>query len=210
MTIINSATHFGNVLREVRKNRSMSQEELADASDLDRTYISMLERGIKNPTLQTIFNLCHSLDISPDFLIGRVTHLHKNIEKKATTKVADKGPTNGDSITFVRQGSLDQQLEKLMTLKNPTDTFFIRAWGDSMSVTIDEGDYLIVDQSQFPKNGQMILAQVGNELSIKRFHREQKSITLRSDNPLFKTIEVNKASAFSMRGVIVSAFRLNP
>ena len=47
-----SSKLFGHALRELREAREYSQEDLANESDLDRTYISMLERGIKNPTLQ--------------------------------------------------------------------------------------------------------------------------------------------------------------
>ncbi|MFC5530431.1 helix-turn-helix domain-containing protein [Cohnella yongneupensis] len=43
----------------------MSQEELAFKSNLDRTYISMLERGICQPTLNTIFSLSKALNTMP-------------------------------------------------------------------------------------------------------------------------------------------------
>lgn len=41
---------FGQVLRSTRKKQKMSQEKLAFQSNLDRTYISMLERGVHQPT----------------------------------------------------------------------------------------------------------------------------------------------------------------
>ncbi len=42
----------------------MSQDALANASDLDRTYISLLERGHRSPTLDTLFSLTRGLNIS--------------------------------------------------------------------------------------------------------------------------------------------------
>lgn len=42
----------------------MSQDALANASDLDRTYISLLERGHRSPTLDTLFSLARGLNIS--------------------------------------------------------------------------------------------------------------------------------------------------
>lgn len=42
----------------------MSQDALANASDLDRTYISLLERGHRSPTLETLFSLARALNIS--------------------------------------------------------------------------------------------------------------------------------------------------
>jgi transcriptional regulator with XRE-family HTH domain len=60
---------FGNVLRDVRLTKGLSQEELAYRSGLHRTYISILERGLKSPSLSTIFRLFSILEIKPqDFL----------------------------------------------------------------------------------------------------------------------------------------------
>jgi len=46
---------FGLVLRQLRQNSGLSQEQLGFESGYHRTYISMLERGKKSPSLQTIF-----------------------------------------------------------------------------------------------------------------------------------------------------------
>ena len=66
---------FGQVLREVRKERGLSQESLGFKSGYHRTYISLIERGNKIPTLQTLFNLASALDISPSDLVKRVQNV---------------------------------------------------------------------------------------------------------------------------------------
>ncbi|HZK94179.1 MAG TPA: helix-turn-helix transcriptional regulator [Prolixibacteraceae bacterium] len=63
---------FGNVLRELRDENNISQEKLAEYCDLDRTYISLLERGLRQPTITTIFKLAKALNISPSALIEKV------------------------------------------------------------------------------------------------------------------------------------------
>ncbi len=60
---------FGTVLQEYRLNSKMSQEELAFNSELDRTYISLLERGKRKPTINTVFALSKALKINPSQLI---------------------------------------------------------------------------------------------------------------------------------------------
>lgn len=55
----------GTVLKRVRKSLKLSQEKLAHRSSLDRTYISMLERNIKQPTITTIFLLAEALEMKP-------------------------------------------------------------------------------------------------------------------------------------------------
>jgi len=60
---------FGQVLKKLRNKKGISQEKLALNSDLDRTYISLLERGLRQPTLSTILQISFVLDISADKLI---------------------------------------------------------------------------------------------------------------------------------------------
>ncbi|MCQ8242193.1 helix-turn-helix domain-containing protein [Rhizosaccharibacter radicis] len=48
----------------------ISQEELADRVELDRTYISGIERGIRNPTLLVLLRLAQALQVSPTDLLA--------------------------------------------------------------------------------------------------------------------------------------------
>lgn len=55
---------FGNKVKTFRKEKGISQEELAFRSDLHRTYIGMIERAEKNITLKNIEKIANGLDIS--------------------------------------------------------------------------------------------------------------------------------------------------
>lgn len=61
---------FGAVLREHRKRANLSQEKLALECDLDRTFISLMERGQRQPSLATIFKLAEILNVPADTLIA--------------------------------------------------------------------------------------------------------------------------------------------
>jgi transcriptional regulator with XRE-family HTH domain len=62
-------TNFGIILQNERRKNGLSQERLAELADLHRTYISDLERGIRNPTITTIFTLCKALNVTPSELL---------------------------------------------------------------------------------------------------------------------------------------------
>lgn len=62
---------FGEVLRECRAKAGCSQEALALKAELDRTYISLLERGLRQPTLETLFKLADVLEIAPATMVSR-------------------------------------------------------------------------------------------------------------------------------------------
>jgi|TARA_B110000091_G_C13788901_1_gene464656 transcriptional regulator with XRE-family HTH domain len=55
---------FGQKIREVRKDKGFSQEELAHKADLHRTYIGMIERAEKNITLLNIEKIANALETS--------------------------------------------------------------------------------------------------------------------------------------------------
>lgn len=55
---------FGERVREVRKEKGLSQEELSFKADLHRTYIGMIERAEKNITLVNIEKIANALDVS--------------------------------------------------------------------------------------------------------------------------------------------------
>lgn len=60
---------FGNRVRQIRKEKNISQEELASRADLHRTYIGMIERAEKNITLLNIEKIAQALQVKIKDLI---------------------------------------------------------------------------------------------------------------------------------------------
>ena len=73
--------YFGVILREKRKERGFSQEALALEAGIDRNFVSLLERGLNQPSLSTIFKLADALNLKPSDLVN-------DLEKKMTQKEA--------------------------------------------------------------------------------------------------------------------------
>ena len=63
---------FGKRLRALREERGWSQEEFADRAGLHRTYVSAVERGIRNPTLSVLDRLADAFGISLTELVRSV------------------------------------------------------------------------------------------------------------------------------------------
>jgi transcriptional regulator with XRE-family HTH domain len=66
----NVAVAFGWVLRSLRRARGLSQEDLAAIADLDRTYPSLLERGLRTPTLTVVIDFGRALRVEPAQLVS--------------------------------------------------------------------------------------------------------------------------------------------
>ena len=65
------AAAFSQVLRIARRERGFSQEVLAFRAEMDRTYPSLMERGLRHPTLATLLRLSRALEVEPAELINR-------------------------------------------------------------------------------------------------------------------------------------------
>ena len=63
------AVAFGEALKELRREAELSQDALAEKADLERTFISFMERGERQPTLSTIIALASALGIEADELV---------------------------------------------------------------------------------------------------------------------------------------------
>lgn len=65
----NSLITVGDRIRVARKLHGWSQEELANRSGLDRSYVGGIERGERNITLLTLFEICFALNCDPEAIL---------------------------------------------------------------------------------------------------------------------------------------------
>jgi transcriptional regulator with XRE-family HTH domain len=77
---------FGIVLRELRKQRNLSQEALAHDADVERNYISLLELGRNSASIKMIFKLAPALGITVSELMTMVEAKHKDALKSKRAK----------------------------------------------------------------------------------------------------------------------------
>ena len=74
--LINSVAEL---IKEIRHQRQLSQEKLADLASLDRTYISGIERGVRNITLESLESIISALSISnAEFFLALSSKLSQN------------------------------------------------------------------------------------------------------------------------------------
>ena len=71
---------FGKALTELRVERGITQEELAHKLGYHLSYIGQVERGLKSPTLRTVFNIADAFGISITSLLART---EENLKRKA-------------------------------------------------------------------------------------------------------------------------------
>jgi repressor LexA len=95
----------------------------------------------------------------------------------------------------------------------PTGSFLLKVKGDSMvGAHILDGDYVLVQPRETARDGEIVVALVGDEATVKRFYKTASGIELRAENPRIKTIEVSKEDAasrgFKIIGCVAGVMRL--
>lgn len=66
------AVLIGQILQEYRVKKGMSQELLSGLAGLDRTHYSKIERGLRSPTLDTLFKIAQALEIPPHEIVRMI------------------------------------------------------------------------------------------------------------------------------------------
>ena len=107
----------------------------------------------------------------------------------------------------------DDHVEKRLDLneyliKKSDATFFVKIKGDSMvDASINDGDIVIVDRSMQAKVGDIVLASVDGNFTIKTLSKYKLNPRLLPANEKYKPIEINDNTQFELWGVVTGAVR---
>ncbi|MDS1141331.1 transcriptional repressor LexA [Pusillimonas sp. SM2304] len=98
-----------------------------------------------------------------------------------------------------------------LALFSQTPDYLLRVRGLSMrDAGILDGDLLAVKKSPDARNGQIVVARIGEDVTVKRFARAGKRIELLPENPDFQPIIVTADDEFSIEGIAVGLIRNTP
>lgn len=102
----------------------------------------------------------------------------------------------------------DDYLERKLDLNehlidHPAATFFVRVKGESMqNAGIDDGDLLVVDRALNAKSGDIVVAVVSGEFTVKTFKKIGSKLFLSPENPHYSAMEIQEEDEFEIWGVV--------
>ena len=109
----------------------------------------------------------------------------------------------GVSENSHEQVSLDSYL-----VSNPASTVLFRVRGESMTgAGIYDGDLLVVDRSIEPVHGQVVVAAINNDMTVKRLYKRAGEVKLQAANPHFQDITFVESDEMSVWGVVTFSLR---
>lgn len=98
------------------------------------------------------------------------------------------------------------QVDSSLFIQKPD--YLLKVYGTSMKdAGIMEGDLLAVKQTKEVKNGQIVVARLGDEVTVKRFKKTDESFELIPENEEFRTIHIARGQSFEIEGVAVGLIR---
>ena len=91
----------------------------------------------------------------------------------------------------------------------PRADYLLRVHGESMKdIGIMDGDLLAVHRTSEARNGQVVVARIGEEVTVKRFQRQGRKVSLIAENPDFRPIEIDLAEQeLTIEGLSVGVIR---
>jgi repressor LexA len=109
---------------------------------------------------------------------------------------------------ILAQEHIDQSYLIQSSLFDRKADYLLRVRGMSMrDAGIVDGDLLAVQSTREAKNGQIVVARLGEEVTVKRFQKTPQGIALHPENPDFQTIQVRAGEPFHIEGLAVGLIR---
>lgn len=201
---------FGQRLRAARKEKRLTQKELAAKINAAHNSISNWENDQNMPDPDTIQNLCWALDVQPNYFFSVENALPTNIMPMPEMR---RIPLIG-SIACGAPILAEEHIEDYVDLpRHVKADFSLTCKGDSMiNARIFDGDIVYIRQQDTVENGQIAAVLIGTEATLKRVRLFDDHIVLEPENPMYKPLvywneEMNTVRILGKAVAFTSAIR---
>lgn len=142
-------------------------------------------------------------------------HIPLNAFKPVITGEAANIPLATEKVPAGMPSPVDSHVEEYMDLneyliQNPQHTFMVRAGGDSMQdAGIDKDDLLVIDRSLKPRHRDIVMADTGNDFTIKRLHLQGEQFELHPENELaaYPVLKPHSGENWYVVGVVTAVIK---
>lgn len=190
---------FATVIKQLRKERGLTQDQLAALLGVSRSTIGMYETGSREPDFETSEAIADVFNVDMDYLMGR-----SNVERQFPV-TAPPIPSGFDPLPDMEEIPLvgriacgepitaEENLEGYVSAPAMWHaTFALLCRGDSMEPTICDGDLVAIKKDVQIENGQIVAVRIGDEATLKRVYIHKDYIELRPENSAYTSIILRK------------------
>ncbi len=171
-------------LKNARKAKGFTQEKLASLVSVSRQAYSSYETGTRDPDTRTLSQIAINLDVSVDYLLGKVTQ--SQTESNRMIPLLGSVPA-GVPIEAIED--VEEYIDIYPRFVKHGELFALRVQGDSMEPDLRNGDIVIVEKQEFVENGDVAVVRVnGEDVTLKRVKLTNKGLMLIPSNPAYDPV----------------------
>lgn len=181
--------HFKNILKELREDENLTQDELGKILKVTRQTISNYEKGKRMPDYEMMEEIADYFNIDLAYLSGKQKKKNRFSEKNLSNKSKNTVPLLGTiaaGIPILAEENIEEYFEIDASIKAD---FALRIKGDSMiEAGINNGDIAFLRKQQTLETGEIGAVVIENEATLKRFYRTNSTIILQPENKDYQPI----------------------
>jgi SOS-response transcriptional repressor LexA len=198
--------HVGQRIRFYRRQHELTQAALARKAGVNQSFLSEIERGLRNPSPTSMKAIAHALDVAPAVLIGPGP-AHDTPQPLEMMEMP-----LFESIPVENPSEYPTPPETFPVLRHlwGRDRYCLRLTFDSMEPTLKPGDLVLVeyrpDANPEHVQGRICACLVDQVPTLKRVavekRRDGRIVILRGDNPETPATLIDETQDFSIQGVV--------
>lgn len=203
---------FGNILKKIRQENNLTQEELAKKINTSRSNIANYENDKNMPSVDILEKLSKIFGCSIDYLLGKTTENSISISDKIymcpVYGQIPAGEPNWAEECIEGRLPLDPNL---MNIVDPEECYFLRVNGESMNKIVKNGAYALIRKTDWVENGDIAVVLVnGYDATLKKFTRNNDVVVLEpmSNDPSFQTQIYTKDTPIKIIGKYIGKMEM--
>lgn len=203
---------FGNILKKIRIENNLTQEELAKKINTSRSNIANYENDKNMPSIDILEKLSKIFGCSIDYLLGKTTENSISISDKIymcpVYGQIPAGEPNWAEECIEGRLPIDPSL---MNIVNPEECYFLRVNGESMNKVVKNGAYALIRKTDWVDDGEIAVVLVnGYDATLKKFSRQGDFVVLEpmSNDPSFQTQIYTKDTPIKIIGKYIGKMEM--
>lgn len=191
---------LGKRIKERREHKGLTLEEVGEYVGVTKSTVRKWETGdIENMKRDKIAKLAEVLSVSPLYVMGMIETY--NMKDTIGNPIPLLGTIAAGSPILA-----EQNIEDYFNLdKKIKADFCLRIQGDSMiNVNILDGDIVFIKKQEELEDGEIGAVLVEDSATLKRFYRENGSVILQAENPLYKPLVISKGNVIILGKMVAS------
>lgn len=182
--------NFSSVIKRLRVERGITQEQLASMLKISRSTVGMYETGSREPDFETLEAIADIFNVDVDYLMGRSL-----VERKHPVTPSSVIPSGfipvPDMVSVPLIGSIacgtpilaEENIKQYIGIPAAWRAdFALECHGDSMAPKICDGDIVCIRKQSEVETGQIAAVRIGEEATLKHFYRQGDVVQLIAEN----------------------------